>query len=200
MKKNKKIALLIVVVALVAAIGVGATLAYFSDKDSNTNVVTMGHVDIALTETSTDENVRITDNGLKFTDVMPGAALSKVPTVTVDTASQPSWIRMSMTFEGLTDEQANELVALLDIQSGWHLSSDGYYYYDTAVAPGTSVDFFTTVKIPAGWDNTMADKSFSIVLQAEAIQESYVSYDTTNVAWIDADGNALDNVTIQQYK
>ncbi len=46
--KKKKILTMVAAVALVAVIGVGATLAYFTDKDSKTNVVTMGKVDIDL--------------------------------------------------------------------------------------------------------------------------------------------------------
>ena len=48
--KKKSLVSLLAAVSLVAVVGVGSTLAYFTDSDVATNVVTMGHVDIVLTE------------------------------------------------------------------------------------------------------------------------------------------------------
>ena len=47
---KKKLAGLALSLGLVSVVGVGATLAYFTDQASIANVVTMGHVDINLTE------------------------------------------------------------------------------------------------------------------------------------------------------
>ena len=47
--KNRKLLVAATSTALVAVVGIGATLAYFTDSDDATNVVTMGHVDINLT-------------------------------------------------------------------------------------------------------------------------------------------------------
>ena len=44
--KKKSIITMVAALAFVGAIGVGSTLAYFTDNDAATNVVTMGHVDI----------------------------------------------------------------------------------------------------------------------------------------------------------
>ena len=48
--KKKSLVSVLAAVCLIAVVGVGSTLAYFTDSDAATNVVTMGHVDIELDE------------------------------------------------------------------------------------------------------------------------------------------------------
>ena len=208
MKKTKKIALLIVVVALVAAIGVGATLAYFTDKDSASNIVTMGHVDIDLWETTT--GAEFPTKGITFLNVMPGATLDKEPSVLVNAGSADCFIRVKMdiTTDSTTTLTAAEISDLFDALEAqitangpWaYNSNDGYFYCTESKAAGDFVNFFTTVTIPATWGNEAADQSFNISLQAEAIQASYVHFNATNVCWADANNADLTSVTIQQYK
>jgi len=209
MKKNKKIALLIVVVALVAAIGVGATLAYFTDKDSASNIVTMGHVDIALDETTRNGNAEILSHGFSFSNVMPGAIIDKEPSVMVNGGSADCYIRVKMDItsesETLTSAELSDLFDALEAQitadGTWAYNAvDGYFYCTVSKTAGDSVNFFTSVTIPATWGNEAADQSFSIALRAEAIQASYVQYDTLNTCWADANGVDLTSVTIEQYQ
>lgn len=47
---KKKMITMLVALTLVATVGIGATLAYFTDKDAVTNVITMGKVDVSLEE------------------------------------------------------------------------------------------------------------------------------------------------------
>ena len=70
------------------------TLAYFTDKDTRANVITIGHVTGTLTET--DEHMR-DDNtiGKDYTNVKPGDVLDKDPTqntksINVETAIRPA--------------------------------------------------------------------------------------------------------------
>lgn len=50
MSKMKKVLLMCTAYALVAAIAIGATLAFFTDRDSEVNTFTVGDVKIDLTE------------------------------------------------------------------------------------------------------------------------------------------------------
>ena len=52
---RKKVATLMVSLGLLSVVGVGATLAYFTDNAEQENIITMGHVDIDLTEESNGE-------------------------------------------------------------------------------------------------------------------------------------------------
>ena len=87
------------------------TLAYFTDKDTRANVITIGHVTGTLTET--DEHMR-DDNttGKDYTNVKPGDVLDKDPTVTLDKESEDAYVRVSINYEGLTKEQALVLAGL----------------------------------------------------------------------------------------
>ena len=131
-------------VALVAVIGVGATLAYFTDKDSKTNVVTMGKVDIDLEEPVFSKNPNDT-----ITDVKPNQSIVKDPKITVAEGSLEAYVRAKIEFEGLSEKQIEDILPLIDIDTQkWFLSTDGYYYYQDPMKAGASDYLFQTVKIP----------------------------------------------------
>ena len=94
------------------------TLAYFTDKDTRANVITIGHVTGTLTET--DEHMR-DDNttGKDYTNVKPGDVLDKDPTVTLAKESEDAYVRVSIKYEGLTKEQALAIENNLVISAGW---------------------------------------------------------------------------------
>lgn len=95
--KNRKLLAAATSVALVAVVGIGATLAYFTDSDKANNVVTMGHVDISLNESTTSEDGKVADEviggeGMVFDNIMPGDVLSKNPWIFVEADSQDAQI------------------------------------------------------------------------------------------------------------
>ena len=51
MKQKRKLATLAATTGLIGIIGVGSTLAYFTDSDAATNIIETGKVDISLFET-----------------------------------------------------------------------------------------------------------------------------------------------------
>lgn len=169
--KKKSLVAVVASVALVAAIGIGSTLAYFTDNAEKTNVVTFGHVDIDLTETSDDvENL---DNGaLEFTNVVPNQTLSKVPVITVADGSETAYVRAKITFDGLTDAQQLQLFTNINVNlRDWAYNMlDGYFYYQKALSAEESATLFTEVTVPAYWGNEVADETFEITIKAEAIQ------------------------------
>lgn len=209
---KKKTVTLIISLVLVAAVGIGATLAYFTDKDSKNNVVTLGKVDISLTETSTEENKEITENGIKFDHIVPGDNISKAPTVNVASDSEKAYIRVRVVtdFKNLlqqTNVDEEKILDLLDVNSkDWERVRvevekgiyTTYYYYQGnkgIVNPGESKTLFQHVKIPETWGNEFANGSFSLYLFAEAIQADNVT-PTTN-----ANGKIVGwpNVEIKEY-
>ena len=149
------------------------TLAYFTDKDTRANVITIGHVTGTLTET--DEHMR-DDNttGKDYTNVNPGDVLDKDPTVTLDKESEDAYVRVRINYEGLTKEQALAIENNLDISAGWTKSEDGYYYYNEILSNKTgainSSKVFSKVTIPTEWGNEIAGITFNINVKAEFIQ------------------------------
>ena len=203
MKKRKLIAMLAAVV-LLAVIGVGATLAYFTDSTDYSNVVTMGHVDISLTEntvtfadgawiqnTGTED---ITETGLTFTDVLPSMTVPKNPTVALREDSEDAYVRLTMNLvkeagSGISD-------AVLAEGSGWNKGDGGYYYYGEKLdSEHAAAVFFETVTIPPSWGNNTAGQGFQIVLQAEAIQADHFEPaqdgEGNVLGWFDGEGNAI---------
>lgn len=215
MKKRKLIAILAAVV-LLAMIGVGATLAYFTNGTDYSNVVTMGHVDISLTEntvtfadgawiqnTGTED---ITETGLTFTDVLPSMTVPKNPTVALREDSEDAYVRLTMNLveeagSGISDADLAVLAADLDGQilaegSGWNKGDGGYYYYGEKLDSEHAVAvFFETVTIPPSWGNNTAGQGFQIVLQAEAIQADHFEPERDGegnvLGRFDGEGNAI---------
>lgn len=183
---GKKVIMMLASITLVAVVGVGATLAYFTDSENVSNVVTMGHVDITLYETDaaatgdSDEAV-ITEEGLTFENVMPGDVLAKDPSVRLNAGSSDAYIRVKMDVvpaddAALTEDDMQELSEAIRtdaLESGkWYYNTqEGYFYYkDIMTVESAPAVLFDTVTIPAAWGNNTADQSFTIEVKAEAVQ------------------------------
>ena len=188
--------------ALVAVIGVGATLAYFTDKTgTKTNAFGMGKVDISISDTSPElegaKQGTETDAGVEYDDVMPGDLLSKRVAVNVEDGSAPCYVAVKVEVanevEGSvpTVAELNGLVTAAvqayDAKKGvsveeptwWPVEGEDcvYYVYNTAVSPETGKDLvlFDSIDIPDAWNNAYAGCNFSIVVSAYAVQEANVS-------------------------
>ena len=212
--KKKSIISMVAALALVGAIGVGSTLAYFTDSDAALNIVTMGHVKIDLTEKSGEEIT--TDKGLVFKNIVPGDVLLKNPIITVVKDSEACYLRAKIEVSGLKeikvgDETKDYTGALLDninIGTDWVLNEDdGYYYYQNKIEKNRDEDqpvsLFTTVTIPTTWGNEVADTTFNIAITAEAIQADNFKPATTTVdnkevitGWTATDGSYI---TVENY-
>ena len=172
---KKKLLTMVLALVLIGAVGVGATLAYFTDNDSATNVVTMGHVDVELTEPGFDTEDGEADNTIS--DVTPGQVIAKDPTITLDAESLDAYVRVKLTVEGLDDNAAAAVLGALDIQEGWTLVGDYYYYADKLTQENKSATLFTKVTIPYEWNNDYAEAEFTIDVAVEAIQADNLAED-----------------------
>lgn len=87
--KKKTILVAAIAVMLVAALVVGGTLAYFTDKsDAKENTFTVGNVAIDLDEPNWEENERHT--------LLPGVSYAKDPTITVKEGSQDAYVFLKL--------------------------------------------------------------------------------------------------------
>ena len=83
---TKKLVLLICM-ALILALGVGATLAWLTDKsDPVTNTFTASDVNVELTETTGEDY-----------QMIPGFTIAKDPVVTVEAGSEDCWVFIKVT-------------------------------------------------------------------------------------------------------
>lgn len=109
MKKFK--ALLVVACALLlVAASVFGTMAYLTSTDEVKNTFTVGKVEITLDEAKVDQNgtavtpaERVKTNNYKL---LPGHTYTKDPTVTVKKDSEPSYVKMTVTFSNAKELDA----------------------------------------------------------------------------------------------
>lgn len=170
MKKNKKKLMgLLAAVAVLLIATVGGTLAYFTSRDTRSNVITMGKVDGTLTETG-EQGRDDGTTGKDYGSVKPGQRLAKDPKVTLARDSEDAYARIRINYNTLNEKQINELESLLVLNGGWSKSSDGYFYYNKLMEAGDSSTIFDEVKIPASWGNEIAGLTFTMDVTAEFIQ------------------------------
>ena len=150
MKKIKALLVAACAVLLVVA-SVFGTMAYLTSKtDDVVNTFTVGKVDIKLDEAKVDTAgaavtpaVRVKENSYKL---MPGHTYIKDPMVTVLSGSEPSYIKMTVTFS-----KANELDAIF-APSGADLTSI-FNGYDAAnwIAKGNTKDATANTRTYEFW-------------------------------------------------
>lgn len=191
---KKRMTAIALVVCLLAIGIVGATMSYFTDKETSTNTFTMGKgifIDLSETSTADEANgvlagVRNNDGGYEYTKVLPGLVYSKVPTVTVEPGSVDAWVIVTATvptvydFDGLLT-QTNDGYTLEKKTVGDKTTY--YFYYNDAKAAGDTVTPFTQVTINPALTQDIAGEAFDIVVNAYAIQaegfdSAYAAYNT----------------------
>ena len=111
MKTRSKALLLTLCAVLLVAASVLGTMAYLTSTDTVTNTFTVGSVAIKLDEAKANPDGtlvegadRVKTNAYKL---LPGHIYSKDPMVTVLSGSEPSYVKMTVTFS-----KANELDAI----------------------------------------------------------------------------------------
>ena len=87
----KKVIAIVLLVALVSAISIGATLAYLTDRDSEVNVFTIGDVTIDLKEEFEQNSTLI-----------PGVKIEKKPTITT-TGKNDAWVWLTFAIPAALD-------------------------------------------------------------------------------------------------
>ena len=101
---KKKITALCLCLCMLAIAIVGGTMAYFTDKDAQTNTFAVGDVEIDLTEIAAvydkDGNELVgrtvqTEDGAVYSNLMPTNVITKKPTVT-KTGSNSAYVRVAV--------------------------------------------------------------------------------------------------------
>ena len=178
---KKRMTAIALVICLLAIGIVGATMSYFTDKETSTNTFTMGKVDITLTETSTpsDDGSILAgepknDGGYEYTKVLPGLVYSKKPTVTVEDGSVDAWVIVTATVPTVYDFDG----LLTQTSDGYMLEKKTvgdkttyYFYYNGVKVAGAAVTPFTQVTINPALTQEIAGEAFDIVVNAYAIQK-----------------------------
>lgn len=109
---KKKVTAVCATVALAAVALGGATLAYFTDTDDQTNTFTAGKVGISLDEAVVDkdelgnlaptykDNEPVRTSADQTYKLYPGMTVVKDPTITLDAGSEDSYVAAKITIKG----------------------------------------------------------------------------------------------------
>lgn len=194
MKRQKALRLagLAIVLLVLAAEGI---LVYRINSHAMQNVVTVGNVNIHLTEPEyerqrdEEESESETGQAIVVENVKPGEKILRDPTIVVEEGSQTAYLRTRIVVKGLTEYQKNDLLEHIELASGWNYNTqDGYYYFKNPVTAGDKVNFFSGVTIPGAWKRMTEGVRFQISVLAEAVQASYltpnINSDCQMIGWI----------------
>lgn len=207
---RRKVALTAAAVAMVGTLAVGGTLAWFTDTETATNVVTLGNVDIVLNEDGegTDERTSgvVVDGGLAYSNIMPGDTLPKDVEIALEPGSNDAYVRAQITVSGDLlkligdDGELSDVVTLkkgTEAITGWEKMENDTW---VAIVPAfeklvdgtdnTTFKVFDTVtfdgeEITNEYAN--AKNALNIEVVAQAIQAD--NFDDADEAWIAFDEN-----------
>ena len=172
---NKQKVLAIALVVLLGALAIGGTSAYFTYSERARNAITTSGIAIRLIEDTNE--IGVDGRAVPFRNVdgvMPGDKISKIPKV-VNIDEGDAYIRIKATV-GATASDGGQVViptsALnLDINTAkWTQNGDYYYYNDVLGANQTTEPLFTTVTIPENLSDLYQNTTFSLDIEAEAVQ------------------------------
>ena len=175
----KKTLLTIAITVLVCGCIVGTTYAWLVDKtDPLVNTFTAGDINITLTETTEAEDYKM----------VPGATITKDPTVTVVGGSEACWLFVKV-------EKANGFDTYLTygIADGWTELESGVYYREVAAsANDQSFSVLSGNQVTVNTEGTKADYNAitssgnfpELTFTAYAVQKLGVA--TAADAWVKA--------------
>lgn len=161
--RNRRIAMTVALVLVVALVSVGGTIAWLTDKtQSVTNTFTVGNIDITLTETTTDYKM------------VPGNTIAKDPTVTVEGGSEACWLFVKI-------EESTNLDDFITytVDSGWTALTGvtGVYYRE--VAASNTDQIFNVLTSKTGYTDGYVTVNESVTkTQMDAIKNGTASAPT----------------------
>lgn len=198
---KRKLILSLTAIALVAAVTIGGTLAYFTDKTDSTNTVAFGNVDITLNvnyqSTTGSDNIgwKNGSNGIDMHNIVPGDTINANASLT-NTGVNAAYIRIKFEFSGTYNgqEYTNDTIPadiraqlnsimLTNLTSNlpftsnraWWIQSDGYFYYTNILSANTSLTLFGKMDIPISLGNDFENANGAIKVIAEAVQAAHVT-------------------------
>ena len=205
---RRKVALTAAAVAMVGTLAVGGTLAWFTDTETATNVVTTGNVDIAIHETDDpgktfDDSTVITDEGLSYGDevkgVTPGEHMTKKVAIQ-NTGENSALIKVTIDVEN-----SDVIDLVLAKNDKWLSDEEGVYYYSEVVAPTAfTADLLSALEIAPTVDNNSTDladlevKIMAYAIQSENLKVGEDSHDVNPALLADMKAAFNDN-TISDY-
>ncbi len=170
-------------------VSVGVTMAVFSDMTRETNIVTIGNINIKLIDVYTQDN-----------DVTPGKKVSKKVGVE-NTGNKPCYVRIFIKkewYDELNNKVDNPSIDMIEplYKAGWASAASPYdqydecYYYQTPLEAGDIASLFDEFKLSDDFDvSKYGNYQGHIKVYAEAVQSDYIEENSDLIK--DASGNII---------
>lgn len=139
---------------------------FFSETDV-INHVGIGDISIGLEEYETDEK----GNEIPYENhkiIVPGQKIEKRVRIVNHACS--AWIRAKIEYRSYEGIKGMSDHMIVPADEGW-MKVGEYYYYTHPVKKDEFVNFIKEIRIPPEWDQSYGEKSFSVVVTADAVQE-----------------------------
>lgn len=127
MKLSRIAVLLVSLVMIAVSVSVVGSIAYLTDTSSDVNVMSVGNVRITMDEAQVDLNGTPAADGTRTStgnayNMVPGHTYTKDPTVTVTADSAPSYVRIKVTLNKLSELKAifGDTFLPQDYVDGWN--------------------------------------------------------------------------------
>ena len=168
---KKKLFALSVMAMLIAICSFG-TAAFYNAQDTAHNVITMGNVNIAISEWADEEKT------IEFSNVdgvLPNTSVTKVVEIR-NTGKSDAWVRVRIekNISLNSDSEGDTGLISLNINEGaWIDGNDGYYYYSKKLSEDEVTEpVFTKVDFSKDMDNSYVGAVCSVEVFAEAVQST----------------------------
>ena len=176
------IAIVILSILLIATIGIGITLAYFTATANVSGNITLGDpVTISITQGGASVS-SLTFSG----DALPGTVYSQAIGVQAPADMTEALMRAKLT---ITNTDGASTIVDASTTSDWQLGDDDYHYYKGTVNANDAIDFITTITVPTSLTNADANKTYTIDVVVETIQQAN---NAANSVWTTAPSDWLD--------
>ena len=176
------IAIVTLSILLAVSIAVGVTLAYFSSTANVAGDITLGDpVTISITQGGASVSSLTFSN-----DALPGTVYDQSIGVTAPEDMTTALMRAKLTITN-TDGASTNVEATTT--TSWTEGTDDYYYYQGTVSANAAIDFVTKITIPTSLTNEDANKTFTINVVVETIQQAN---NAANAVWTTAPAEWLN--------
>ena len=173
----KKILCLLTAMVLAPATVFAGSTKYQTEAINN---VYVGDVNIELQEFTLDDAGEEIPMPFKSI-VIPGDDLPQI--VRIKNVAKDAWVRIKLEFQS-DDELKGLDDSLVTFASDEWIKIGNYYYATKPIQSGTSVDFMKSIHIPEYWTEAYAEKTFRIVVTADAVQRKNFTPDfDSNDPW-----------------
>lgn len=170
------IAIIVLSILLLASVAIGVTIAYFTSSATVAGNITLGDpVTISITQGGASVE------SLTFAgDALPGTVYDQPIGVSAPAQMTEALMRAKLTITN-TDGATTNVEATTT--GSWTTGDDDYYYYNGTVNANDNINFITQVTIPTSLTNADANKTYTINVVVETIQQAN---NAANAVWTTA--------------